>query len=348
MIEIDGGHGEGGGAILRNAIALSAAFGEPVRVFSIRAKRKEPGLKLQHMTGVRALAEMSAAKVSGLEKGSQEITFEPGKVVGGSHRLDIGSAGSVTLVLQALMPALAFASAPAELELVGGTHVSWSPPFEYLAEVLLPILRRMGYSGKVELAKHGWYPKGGGIVQAEIEPCGELKPLQFVERGELEEIGGVSVASNLPEHVAKRQAEAAQGAIRKAGLECKLEVMTTNATCPGSAVVLWARYSSGAVLGASALGAIGKRAEQVGEEAAKALLAEIASGAAVDSHLADQLLIYMALAGGRSEISVSRITEHARTNAWLLEHFIKRRFEIEERPDKTARIAIDGVGHRAR
>ncbi len=347
MIEIDGSHGEGGGAILRNAIALSAAFGEPARVFNIRKGRKEPGLKLQHLTAVKALQEIAGAKVRGAEKGSQEISFGPGKIAGGKHRFDIGSAGSVTLVLQALMPALAFAEKETELEIVGGTHVNWSPPFEYLKEVLLPQLRKMGYRCEVELLRHGFYPKGGGIVRAEIEPCGRLNPLKLAGRGELAGIEGVSISANLPEHIAKRQAHAAAAALVKAGHESRIGTRVAQADCPGTAIALWAKYSSGAILGAGSLGEIGKKAEKVGEEAAGKLLKEMESGAAVDEHLADQLLVYMALAEGRSEILASRLTGHAKTNAWLIGHFIKNRFEIEEKPGGTARIAMEGAGHGA-
>ncbi len=336
MIEIDGSHGEGGGAILRNALALSAAFEIPVRIFNIRKGRREPGLKLQHLTAVKALQEIAGAEVSSVEKGSQEVSFEPGKIAGGKHRFDIGSAGSITLVLQALMPALAFAEKETELELVGGTHVNWSPPFEYLKEVLLPQIRKMGYRGDVELVRNGWYPKGGGIVRARVEPAGKLKPLKLVERGELLRVRGISVASNLPEHIAKRQADAARAVLPQA----EIEVKAVPAASPGSAAVLWAQYSGGAVLGASALGEIGKKAEQVGKEAAEKLKAEMESGAAVDEHLADQLLVYMALAEGRSEILASGLSGHAKANAWLIEQFIKRRFEIRESEGKNASVAI--------
>ena len=339
MIEIDGSHGEGGGAILRNALALSAALGKPVRVFDIRKGRGEPGLKLQHLTAVRALQEVCGAEVKGAEKGAGEVSFSPGKIAGGKFRFDVGSAGSITLVLQALLPALAFAEKESEIEIIGGTHVNWSPPFEYFHAVLLPQLRRMGCEVGIELLRNGWYPKGGGAVRARVKPAGALRPIRLVERDGLVRIRGVSIASNLPEHVAKRQADA----VKEVFPQAEIEVRNSAAASPGSAVVLWAEFSGGAILGASALGERGKPAEKVGKEAAEALGKEIAGGAAVDAHLADQLLVYMALAEGRSEILAHGLSGHARTNVWLIEQFIKRNFEIRESGEGNHTVAIEGA-----
>ena len=344
MIEIDGSYGEGGGAVLRNAVALSAVLGEPVRIWNIRAGRKEPGLKMQHLTGVKALADICGAEVSGLAKGSTEITFIPGKIKGGKHRLDIGTAGSITLVLQSLMPALAFAEKKTELELIGGTNVAWSPPADYMENVMLPVVKSMGFKGELAIEKRGWYPAGGGVVKTAFEPAGHLDPLRICERGNLLCVEGISVASNLPEHVVERQATAARKALSATGIECRIRKEIAPATCPGSAVVLWARFSSGAVLGGSSIGERGKPAEKVGEEAAKELLAAIESGAALDVHLCDQMLIFAALAEGESEFSASAWSSHSATNAWLIQQFIKKGFQIKNEENGRVRVRIEGIG----
>ena len=349
MIEIDGSHGEGGGSVLRNAVALSCAFRQPVRVFNIRAKRKNPGLQMQHLTGVRALARISNAKVGGLEKGSMELLFEPGEITGGSFEFDVQTAGSVTLVLQALAPACAFAKKPTRARIIGGTNVPLSPPVSYFKEVFLPAVSRMGYRGALTVERQGWYPKGGGIVDFEAEPSWPLEPLDLSRPVEFTRAKVISIASNLPEHVIERQAESAVEVLRKAGFsDVEVARESSKAICPGTAVVALAYSPEGAVVCGSALGELGKKAEAVGEEAARALLAETDRKAPVDRHLADQLLTYMALAKGRSTILCSTLTEHTRTNAWLIEHFVEKRFEMEELADGTARIAIDGVGFEAK
>jgi len=331
LIEIDGSHGEGGGAVLRNAVALSAALGKPARIFNIRQGRPEPGLKMQHLTGVRALAEICKAEVKGLEKGSSEVSFSPGKIRGGSYKFDVGTAGSLTLVLQSLMPALAFAGEEVEVELIGGTNVAWSPPIDYLENVFLPVAGLMGFRGRLWPESRGWYPKGGGRVKAFFGPAeGGLKPLGLAERGKLVAVGGVSAASNLPAHVAERQAASAEKALLDAGIRCQIRREATMAACPGSAVVLWARFSSGAVLGGSSLGERGKPAEKVGEEAALELVKAVESGAAVDAHLCDQLLAFCALAEGESEFTAQAWSSHSATNAWLIRQFIKKGFRANE------------------
>lgn len=346
MIEIDGSHGEGGGAVLRNAIALSAALREPVHVFNIRTGRPEPGLKMQHLTGVKALAEICKAEVKGLEKGSTEISFSPGKIGGGRFSFDVGTAGSLTLVLQSLMPALAFAEDEVELELVGGTNVAWSPPVDYLENVVLPVASLMGFKGRIWVEARGWYPKGGGKVKAFFEPVeGALKPLRLEERGKLVSVGGVSVASGLPAHVAERQADAAEKALMDAGIGCEIRRETTTAACPGSAVVLWARFSSGAVLGGSALGERGKPAEKVGGAAAADLVAAVRGGASVDAHLCDQLLAFTALAEGESEFTAQAWSSHSGTNAWLTRQFIKKSVGVNEEKEGVL-VKSGGMGLR--
>ncbi|VVC72195.1 RNA 3'-terminal phosphate cyclase [uncultured archaeon] len=345
MIGIDGSHGEGGGAVLRNAVALSAAFGKPVKVSKIREGRKEPGLKNQHLTGVRALAQICGAKTGGLELGSTEIFFEPGEVEAGNYFFDVGTAGSVTLVLQTLLPALAAARGESTVRVVGGTDVPFSPPADYAARVLCPVLGLMGLRASIAVERRGWYPKGGGAVLATVTPSGKgLKPLSLVERGELVSVKGISVASGLPGHVPERQAKAAEEELLKAGIKCGVSASVEPSLSIGSSITLWAELSSGAVLGASAMGERGKPAEEVGRAAARELSKSIESGACVDKHLCDQLLSLAALAEGESRFLAEGLTRHAETNAWLLERFLKKEVRIEKLASGVARIEVEGEG----
>ena len=340
MIEIDGSHGEGGGALLRNALALSAVLGEPARIFNIRAGRKEPGLKMQHLTAVRALEKICNARVSGAEKGSEEVSFEPGKTCCGEFRFDVGTAGAVTLVLQAVVPAALHAEGKVSLRLRGGTDVPFSPSTNYFQHVFCDALARMGAKIKIETLRHGFYPRGGGEARVEIEPCA-LKPISLVERGKLLRVDARSIASESlrGKKVAERQLNGFKSVLKPE----REFIDYIQSDSPGTSFQCHAHYEK-CKLGAGALGAMGKPAEKVGTEAGEMLVREMGSGAAVDSHLADQLLAYMALADGMSEILVNGLSLHARTNVWLIERFIKKRFEIEECEGGLAKVSISGIG----
>ncbi|MEW6328738.1 MAG: RNA 3'-terminal phosphate cyclase [Candidatus Micrarchaeota archaeon] len=336
MIEIRGDEGEGGGQILRSSIALSCILGAPIRITGIRARRPKPGMQLQHLTGVSAAASISDAHVEGLVKGSKELVFEPRGIMPGAYSFDVGTAGSVTLVLQTLLPIFCFSKGKCSARITGGTHVAWSPTAHYMEFVLLPTLARMGFRAKFEIKKFGWYPAGGGEVFVETEPTNSLKPFAPKERGALKRVFGVSCASNLPPHVVERQVVGAKRVFPDAGVVCD----SREALCPGSAVTICAEFEN-TVLGTSSLGAIGKRAEKVGEEAANELKKEMGSAALVDKHCGDQLLIYMALARGYSSVRVSEITAHMRTNVGLIEQMAGVMFDIDE---KERKISIEGAG----
>jgi RNA 3'-phosphate cyclase len=342
MLEIDGSYLEGGGQIVRTSIALSALLRRPVRITDIRKGRPNPGLQLQHLTAAKALAQLCDARLQGAEKGSATLEFSPAALNGGSFVFDIGSAGSITLLLQALAPAAHFTALRAELH--GGTAVQWSPTFWYAKHVLFATLSRLGYTCDLRLQRDGWYPKGGGIVMFETKgSSAALKPIVLEKRGALLRVAGVSAASNLPAHVAERQKASAEKALRNAGIAVSITAQTTRAACAGSALTLWAEYEH-AILGASALGALGKSAETVGEEAAAALLQEMKSDAAVDAHLCDQLIPYMALAEGRSRIAASKITRHALTNIFVVEQFLPVKFRVSGAEGSSGSIEVDGVG----
>jgi RNA 3'-terminal phosphate cyclase (ATP) len=331
-LEIDGAHGEGGGQIVRSALSLAALLGRPIRITNIRAGRPHPGLAAQHVTAVRAVAALCAAELAGDEIGATRLDFRPRALPrAGSYRFDVaearvgGSAGSVTLLLQALLPPLLGPRGASRLHLAGGTHVAWSPPVDYLQEVWLPALARMGVQAEIALQRWGWYPAGGGAIDVRIGGhalCegGRLAPLDLVARGPLERVTGRAVAANLMAHIPQRMADRARALLDGQGIPCEIAPLRVRAVCPGAGLFLTAHYGS-VRAGFAALGEPGKPAELVAEEAVTALLAHQASGAAVDIHLADQVLLPMAFAAGPSRFGVARVSRHLATHAWLLERF---------------------------
>lgn len=329
MIEIDGSYGEGGGAILRQALGMAAYSGANVRVRNIRAGRPNPGLAAQHLRAVEAVGAMCGARVRGAGRGSSELVFEPGAVQPGTFRVDIGTAGSTALVLQTvLLPALTF---PGEFDfrLVGGTDVAWSPPADYLERVTLRALQSFG-TGRVAVLRRGYYPKGGGRLEARLTGRSDApRALELNEPGTVLAIRGISHASKRLQdrRVAERQADAADHLLERLGCPVEIEVEYSSAPGLGSGITLWTESEDGPPLGGSALGAKEKPAEEVGREAAQTLMAEMESGAAVDRHLADQLVPFLAMAGGR--FTTSEITEHTRTNIHVAEVVLGASFELD-------------------
>lgn len=338
LIVIDGSHGEGGGQILRSALSLSALLGRPVRVENIRAGRPNPGLQAQHLTAVRACAAICGAKVEGDSPGSQALTFAPGgPPQPGDYTFDVaearqgGSAGAVTLVLQTVLLPLALSGGRSRLTIRGGTHVAWSPPCHYVQSVYLPVLARLGLQAEVELLKWGWYPAGGGEVRAEIfpRPAAGLSGLELVSRGRLIRLHGLAVAANLPAHIPQRMADRARGLLQGQGITVEIEPLRVKAVSAGAGIFLTAEYE-GSVAGFGALGAKGKPSEQVAEEACREMLAFHRSGAVVDRYLADQLILPLALASGPSVYLAEEISQHTRTNVYVVERITSRRFLVSE------------------
>jgi RNA 3'-phosphate cyclase len=322
-IEIDGSYGEGGGQILRTALALSAILRKPFTIHDIRSKRKNPGLQAQHLEAAEALAKITRAQTEGIKFGSQKITFIPEKILPGDYQFEVRTAGSVTLLLQAIFLPLCLAHGTSRVTLVGGTHVPWSPPFHYFSKVLLPTLEFMGVSTEAAIEKWGFYPKGGGKIQLKINPVHELKPISLVDRGSLKKIRGVSAISNLPRHVGERQKEQALKRIQR---ELKIDPEITilydvPSNGPGSFLFLLAEYKK-TFASFSSLGSRGKPAEKVADEAVDALKDYIESDSCIDPHLADQIVPFMALAKGNSSFTTTQITEHLLTNLWVIEHFL--------------------------
>ncbi len=342
MIEIDASFGEGGGQILRSALALSVITSQPMRLTNIRARRPQPGLKPQHLKAVEATARISAAQVEGATRGSQTLLFEPRGLQAGKYSFEIGTAGSVSLLLQTLYLPLSFAGGPSRLSLGGGTHVPWSPCFHYLKWQWLPYLAEAGYRVECSLARAGFYPRGGGLLHADIVPSRQLAPLRLIERGRLLRIRGLSAVGRLDRSIAERQRAQALERLGELAVPLEIEVAEVPAGSPGTFIVLQAQFEGGRCC-AFALGALRKRAEQVADEAVEALRADIEAGGAIDAWLADQLLLPLAFVPGQSALSVCRISQHLRTNAELLGYFLPVEIEIEGADGEPGRVRIDGT-----
>lgn len=353
MIEISGDMLEGGGQIIRTTVALSALTGKEVRIPKIRDKRPNPGLQAQHVTAVRAVAALTGAETEGLLPGSRELVFKPRGHVAGHFNFDVGTAGSIPLILQAVMPSAAYAPGKVEFEFTGGTDVPWSPTIDYIRLVQLPILQLMGYRATIAVHRRGHYPKGGGHVTITVDPPGALKAVTLVERGNETNVEGISHCVKLPSHIAQRQAAAAK---EKLGLnnirEVKIAIETYPSNqdahlAPGSGIALAMKFTNGPILGADSIGERGKPAERVGEEAAGKLLKEFNSKAAVDRHMGDILIPYMAVAEGRSEIQVSEVTTHTLTNIKVAEILSGTKFTVQGSLHEPGKISVEGIGLKA-
>ena len=330
MIEIDGSHGEGGGQILRTALALSAATGEPCKVTSIRKNRPQPGLKAQHLEAARALSSLCDAEVSGMELRSTEILFRPGKINGGKLHVNIPTAGSIALVLQGIMIASVSSKKDISVEITGGaTSGKWAPSINYLKNVLLPLLGKSGFEGYVDVERYGYYPEGGASVKCNFVPR-SMKHIDITERGKIISIEGLSHASKSLEksHVAERQKKSFTGAL-KADVMPVIFDSYFAAAGSGSGIDVWIKTEN-SFLGAGALEEKGKDAESVGKEAAAGVRKLLESGAPLDEHAEDQLLPFMALAGS-GILSCYHMTQHARTNISVIEKFLPVKFSLKNK-----------------
>lgn len=300
MIQIDGSMMEGGGQPLRMATSYSAILNEPITVYNIRAKRRDPGLKPQHLTTLNTAAKITDAETSGAIIGSHEITFEPKSIRGGDYSIDIGTAGSISLLLQCINPILWYADTPSTLTINGGTAVNWSPPIPFLQHVVYKAFERMGVHTTLEVSRHGFYPKGGGQVNQRTQPVEALKPLSPKETS-IKKINGISLCGALPEHVAVRQAASAKKCLNELRYKTNIKpiIAEPRPISPGSFVVLWCEGSD-VFLGADSLGARGKPSEVVGDEAASKLINEVRSGAIFDRHTTDHMILPASLGDGVS------------------------------------------------
>ena len=337
MIDIDGSYGEGGGQILRTSLSLAAITGKPTSIHNIRAGRKKPGLAAQHLTSVRAAAAICNAQVQGDTLGSTMLEFIPsGAVKSGSYTFDVtkaqegGSAGAVTLVLQTILLPLALANGDSQITLRGGTHVSYSPSFTYVEQVYLPMLNRMGVEADIQLNAWGWYPVGNGEVQLVVKSnTKNLSGITLLKRGELRQLQGLAVVTELPSHIPQRMTNRAENLLREGGLKPILQALRAKGVAAGAGFFLTAEYEN-SLAGFAGLGRLGLAAEKVAEIACEEFLKFHHRSAAVDEHLADQLLLPAAVASGESQYQVAEVSLHLRTNAAVIEQFGVARVTVDE------------------
>jgi RNA 3'-terminal phosphate cyclase (ATP) len=341
LISIDGSYGEGGGQILRTALALSSLLEAPFEIHHIRAGRKRPGLAPQHLMAVKAVAEITSAQVQGAEIGSGRLVFRPRELKPGNYRFDIGTAGSAALVLQAVLPGLAFAETPSTITITGGTHLPWSPSFHYLRDVFVPSLSEPGPRVSLEIRNWGWFPKGGGEIRATIHPCTRIAPTRKMERGELKELHVLSAAGRLPISIAERQRDRALSVLAGRGyFSARGEALGVSSASPGTVVFIKAGFREGKA-GFTSLGKKGKPAEEVAEEACDEFFKFMASGGSFDKHLPDQLLLYLSLAQGRSCVALQEVTRHLETNSWVIRRFLPETCRINIASRK---LVVEGIG----
>lgn len=319
MIELDGSIGEGGGQILRSALTLSMITGRSFRITNIRAKRPKPGLMRQHLVAVQAAAQICGADIGDTAVGSQRLEFVPDKIKGGEYKLAIGTAGSCTLVLQTLLPALLYADQASVVQVCGGTHNPMAPPAQFLQRAYGRVLSDMGATVDIQLKRFGFYPAGGGEVVAKVEPCTQLKPLELTERGERISAYAESFVAGIPTHVAKRELECVGRSMGWEESQLLVRGLPQDQG-PGNALLITLEQQHVTEM-FCAFGEKAVTAEAVAKKAIQAVRDYVRSGAAVGEHLADQIMLPLALAGG-GRFTLSRISKHAQTNAEVIAKFL--------------------------
>jgi len=323
MIYIDGSAKSGSGTMLRYAVALSSLLGEGLKINNIRAKRDKPGLRPQHLASVTACARMCDAHVEGAVVNSREITYIPGgRIKGGYYQWEIGTAGSTTLLVMTLLPLALFAQEETALRISGGLFQDFAPSAHHMQHVLFPTLGKMGIEAELEVIRPGYVPRGGGIIQVNIKPVGSgIKPLKLLKQGRVKEVTGLALSSHLrQQRVSQRMDEECRRILAEKGYQAQIETLyDETALQVGASLALWIETDSGCLLGCDQAGRRGRSSEEIGRYVAQGLLADLETGATVDRYLADQLIIYAALAGGATEYIIPRLTEHVDTNLWLVE-----------------------------
>lgn len=330
-VVLDGSMGEGGGQILRTALSLSALTGRPFRIERIRARRKKPGLQAQHLTAVLAASHICQAQVEGAQIGSQTLEFYPGRVQPGQYCFDVGTAGSTSLVLQTILPPLARAGGPSEVVLRGGTHNPLAPPFDFLAEVFFPIVSRMGLQVEVQLEAYGFYPAGGGEIRVSIQPPASLQGLELLQRGKIQEQSIYAVVARLPRHIAQREVETARKVL---GWPKKwVQIQQVDSPGPGNYIAIRIRCEHITELFTS-FGQMKVPAEKVALEAARQAQRWLQTDVPVGEHLADQLLVYLALAG-QGAFRTLPPSCHTQTNLEVIRRFLEVPLRLQAQQDQS-------------
>lgn len=344
-IYLDGATKSGSGTIVRYGVALCSLLERSLHMVNIRAKRDRPGLQHQHLRAVEACAEMCGGKLTGASLGSREIHYEPGdRIPGGRYEWDIGTAGSTTMLAMATIPLACFAGKETVLRITGGLFQDFAPSAHHMQYVLFPLLEGMGVSAQLRIVRPGYVPRGGGIIEITVEPVhGTLKPLTLVKQGAVKRIKGIALSSHLKEQrVSERMAEACQRVLSARGYTAPIEIVYDDASLQaGASLAVWAEMEGGGIIGADRAGRRGRSSEEIGRFVAGALLEDIDSEATVDRHVADQLILYAALAEGVSQYTMPRMTDHVDTNLWLVEQF-GAGVEV-----KGNLVTIRGIGYKA-
>jgi len=342
VITIDGGAKSGSGTIVRYSVALASLLAKEIKIQNIRAKRDKPGLRAQHLKVIQACAELCSGMVENAAVGSKEITYIPKeRFEGGEYEWDIGTAGSTTMFAQAVLPLACFAQKPSRFRLKGGLFQDFAPSAYHMKFVLLPLLKQMGIQAELEIIRPGYVPKGGGIIEIQVEPVSKLKPLNLTEQGKITSINGIALSSHLEEKkVSQRMATECRKALSAQGYKVEIqEIYDKSSLQEGAALAIYAATSLGSRIGSDRAGRPGRRSESIGRYVAQGLIEDIETGAAVDRYIADQFIIYAGLAEGISRYSIPRITEHVETNLWLIEEFLGSRAKISGNL-----IEIEGIG----
>lgn len=313
MVTIDGSYGEGGGQIIRTSLALSAITQNPVTINNIRANRSKPGLIAQHLTACKAVSQISQGTLKHADLHSTHLTFIPGDIQHGQYHFDVGTAGSVVLVAQTIIPILLYASKPSHVTIIGGTHVIKSPGYDYFSQVFLPAIAQFGAKVSAKAVRTGYYPKGGGKIEVNIQPSQLLGCCLWPED---KNTHAIIRLGNLPEHIAEREATV----LKEHGIN-DINIIKQSTYSAGNPITIWQGFS-----GSYALGERGKRAEHVAQEA----IDQFNTSVEVDKYLADQLLLYAALAKNGSRYQTSEITSHLRTNLYIIQQFLDREFQIKD------------------
>jgi RNA 3'-terminal phosphate cyclase (ATP) len=342
MIEIDGAQKSGSGTIVRLACGLAALRGEELHLINIRAKRDKPGLRPQHLKAIQALREICHGTLEGGKVGSSEIRFGPGgEVKSGHYQWDIGTAGSTILLVMTLLPVACFARGAISFKISGGLFQDFAPSAYHLQHVLFPLLARMGIAATIRIVRPGYVPRGGGIIEVEVKPVASIKPIELLEQGKVLSIEGVALSSHLKERqVSERMAQKCSELLRAQGYPVRIDITNDDtALQAGAALAIYATTSSGVIIGADMAGRPGRSSEEIGKYVARSLLEDLASGATVDRYLADQLILYAALADGVSQYRIPKLTEHVESNRWLAELMLGAKTAVSDNV-----VKIQGVG----
>ncbi len=342
MIKIDGSFGEGGGQILRTSLALSLITGQPLEIYSIRARRKRPGLQPQHLKCVEAASLISSGKAKGDKIGSMHLIFEPGIVKSGEYRIDIGTAGATTLVLHTIYLPLALAGGTSCLTITGGTHVPWSPCYHFLSQHWQNYLKQIGFNLQLKLDRAGFYPKGDGKMRAEISPVTQLNSVKLLDRGNLKCLSGISAVANLDLSVSERQRNQSLNRLERMGYNAQISVEKVPSRYKNTVMLLQAEFETGSGCFTS-LGEIRKRAERVADEAVDNLLEYLNSNGCIDKYLADQLILPLSIVNDESIFTTTKITNHLVTNLEIVKKFLAIQANIEGEIGGTGKVKICGT-----